>query len=181
MTAETELIDAPAETAAPLEPSLRAQSPDIEGMPIALGGATWLLALPGLDPRMTPLRDRLYDRRETTRSAGGLDILEAAWLMLSANYVVTPEEAAGLLRGADKQALCDAVMDGFFSPADEGKRTYTDWVMSTLLANSVDPTLVPARLLPYVLEQLVFRGDAMPQEEFISSAQGMAMRRMLPR
>lgn len=146
------------------------------GVPAVLAdGRAWLLCDGGLLNELDDLRDKLDDEaRLSGGTIGLLDIANVAARLLEANYRLTPDEIRALLVGAvgpDRaQALADAVMLALFGP-DGGRRTYTSWAASALIANGIDPSSVPSALRPHVLAQLEATGRCIKRTVYIESAE----------
>lgn len=153
----------------PLEPECRALD-EADGVPVVLGdGNTWLLHDGGLRNVLDSTRDELFDQ---STLQGQVDMplvcLAAEWL-LRANYDLEPVELITLVYQADHQALTDAVFLALFGPL-AGKKTYTDWATSALLANGLDPAKIPVALMPDVLTHLEASRRCVPRGQFIDSA-----------
>jgi hypothetical protein len=149
-------------------PDLRALE-GAAGTPIVLAdGEEWLLADGGLCNELDDLRDHLDDEARLTGEASSAEVNEAAFVLLRANYELSGPEAAGLILGADGQRLSDAVGAALFGAA--GRRTYTLWAASALLANGLDPATIPGPMRRHVLDHLVASGRAIPATKFIDSA-----------
>lgn len=59
--------------------------------------------------------------------------------------------------------MVGAVISSVFGYDDEGSgATYTEWSLSSLLSNNIDPSAVPPYLMPMVLEHLTRTGRALP-------------------
>jgi len=156
-----------------LDPEVRAFE-GVVGTPVVLGdGKTWLLASGWSRPEIGPSRDRIFDRSALDGQVLMVDIQEAAWWMLRANHDMTDVEAVLLVAGADQDALILAVEAAMFGLAAP-RRTYTEWAMTALLANGLDPDMIPAALVDGVLEQLVLSGRCARRDQFISSAAAAA-------
>lgn len=143
------------------------------GTPVVLAdGNTWLLADGGLMNDLDPLRDKLDDDARLLGSVSLTDVAEMAAQLLVANYDLTIREVFTLLGGAIDQKLADAVHLAVFGPnTDSGRRTYSDWAASALIANGIDPDRVPSRLMPLVLGHLERGGRVIPKGEYIESAE----------
>ena len=153
----------------PLDPDCRALE-WARGTPVVLGdGRAWVLAEGSLNNSLDAVRDRLWDDSALEGKVALADVREAAWVLLLSNYELTPEEAAGLLDGADPAALADATVEAMFGP-EAGKRTYTMWASSALLANGLDPARTPTAMMPAVLDQLVRCRRCIPASEYIDSS-----------
>jgi hypothetical protein len=149
------------------------------GVPVVLSdGRTWLLARPGLAPVLADVRDRLYDDLTVARRVRMGDVVQAAWVLLSANYDLADDDLERLLTGAGDRALVDAVLDAVFGP-EAPRRTYTTWALSALAANGIDPAKVAPELVPDVLAQLVATGRACPEADYVDSARAAAKRTRL--
>lgn len=160
----------------PLRPETRAKR-GAAGIPVALGdGQTWLLAHGGLAPPLTTLRDDIYDGMVLKRTVDIAAALHVAWVLLRANYALTPEETARLLCAADEQALCEAVLDALYGQVKKVRRTWTEWVQVSLLMNGIDPATVPPALLPALMQALEQTGRTVPEAEFISASEAAAER-----
>lgn len=151
-------------------------NPGITGTPVEIAGQTWLLA--DHVPAPEPVWDRLFDDNILSGQYDPEDTNSAAVRLLFVNYNLSPDEAAGLILEAPRPDLIHAVEVALFGP-DQVHRTYSDWVLSSLFANGLDPRDVPPEQLRNVLFQLVATGRAVPAEVFISSAEYAVMRAAL--
>jgi hypothetical protein len=173
-----------AEDLYPCTPEVR-RRPDLPpGVPVVLAdGREWTLPFSGLNPVLTGLRDRLYDQMVVRGTVPMSDVRLVAWMSLLEDYRLSEAEAAALVVVDGEEAcrkLVDAVITGVFGFDDEGcGATYTEWALSALLANNIDPSSVPPYLLPMVLEHLTRTGRALPENKMINAAVGMRQRRSL--
>jgi hypothetical protein len=151
-----------------LVPEIRALN-GAAGTPVVLAdGREWLLADGGLGNALDEVRDRIDDAARLTGEVDMGDVREAAFSLLLDNYELTGPEAAGLILGADGQKLTDAVGAALFGAT--GRRTYTLWAASALLANGLDPATIPGPMRWHVLDHLVATRRAIPATDFIDSA-----------
>jgi len=159
----------------PLEPAARVR-PDARGTPVMINGAAWLFA--DYIPAFDRVWDELYDRNLLAgRYDETLVLMAAIRLLVEANDV-TPAEAAELIAAVPAEDLVPAVEAGLIG-AESDYRSYSDWVISALYANGLDPDRIPAARVRDVMEQLVATGRASPASEFISSAAASKARRGL--
>lgn len=154
----------------PLTPAERAL-PGSEGVPVVLAdGATWLLYPGGLLNSLDRVRDRLYDGVRLRGTVHPDDIREVAVSLLICNYDLGLIEAVGLIDGVPREQILDPVMEAVFGPQEKARhRTYTSWASSALIANGIDPSGVPTRLISEVLDHLVSTKRAIPQDKGIDS------------
>lgn len=163
----TTMIDEPIE--GDLFPEARAKE-GATGVPLVLAdGQEWLLADGGMANALDGLRDRIDDAARLRGEVDTVEVRNAAFILLKANYDLVDGEAATLIMGAEPQALTDAVSLALFGDGD-GRRTYSVWATASLLANGVDPGSVPVRFMPFVLEILVQTKRTVPAGQFIESA-----------
>lgn len=148
--------------------------PSIAGTPVVLSdGNTWILA--STVPVWGPLWDQLHDQNVLKGKYEQEHIMVGALALLIHNYKLTTEEAGALILGGDVGGMRDAIEAAMFRP-NGAKWQYSDWVMSSLIANGVNPESVPDGLLPAVLDQLVRLGRAVPEHEFVASTAYAARR-----
>lgn len=138
----------------------------VRGTPVILGGSEWLLA--DFVPALGRVWDELYDANVLDHRYDVVDVQRAAVRLLWANYDLTTDEAVGLVLGADPATLVGAVEAALFGEA-KPHRTYSDWAISSLLANGVDPGAIPPEVLRDVLDQLTALGRAVPPESFVTT------------
>jgi hypothetical protein len=162
-----ETIDIDIDTS-PLCPELRAHGQP-SGVPILVGGETWLLAHGGIASVLDPFRDRMDDQCRLSDQVNMVDVFEVGLILLRGNYELTTEEVIGLLQGADSKALVAAVMAAVFGDP-KPHRTYTIWAMSSLYGAGLDPDKIPAEWIPHVLQSLVMTGRAVPISQFTDAA-----------
>lgn len=141
-------------------------------------GRAWTLARPGLSPVLNDVRDRMFDEMAVAKRVSIPDVIQAAWVLLLANYALTDDDLTRLLTGADEKGLVDAVIDAMFGP-EVPRRTYTTWVLSAFHANGLDPAKVPGHLVPEVMKQLVETGRAIPSADYVDAAAAAEKRRKL--
>ena len=159
----------------PCTPGARRRPGRVPGVPAVLAdGLTWELPFSGLNPVLSGLRDRMYDRSTVRGSVPLSDVRLVAYMALHEDYLLTEEEAAGLILLEDSEAyqkLSDAVMVSLFGAhGDLGSASYTEWAESALLANGIGPQSVPPHLTSLVLEHLVYSRRAMPEGKMVNSA-----------
>lgn len=153
----------------PCDPDCRALE-GATGVPVVLGdGNTWLLADGGLNNFLDPVRDKIWDESQLHGQVPMLEIFRAAEVLLLANYDLETPELGALIFKADHAALIDAVMEAMFGPV-EGRKTYSLWATSALLANGLTPASIPVALLPSVLDQLVQCKRCVPADQYIDSS-----------
>ena len=145
----------------------------VEGIDVTLSdGQEWRLAPPGLAPMLDGVRDEMFDQSVYDQTARMAHVLQVAWVCLLANYRLSDGELAALLTGMtedQERGLVRAVMDLMFGPGGTYPlRTYTDWALTSLYANGLDPKAIPPARIPDVLEMLVKTGRALPQDKWIS-------------
>lgn len=163
----------------PVEQIPRARRDNPADVPIVLSdGRTWRLARPGVAPVLAEVRDRIYDDVTYRKRASMVDVLQAAWVMLVANYELADGEIERLLTGVDDGRLVAAVLDSLFGHTNPN-RTYSEWVLSAFHANGIDPAKVPPALIPEVMTQLVGTGRALPEDKFITSAKMAGKRKRI--
>lgn len=150
------------------EPEERARRSPTRGVALRSHGRDWLLASRPFAPELARVRDRLFDEATAERKVDPVLLYNAAGALLVENYDLTAREAGIVVGGADPKALVDAVADALLGPADL-PASWSDWVLSALVANGIDPAAVPHALLPYVLRQLVATGRAVPADRFVHS------------
>ena len=145
--------------------------PGCDGVPAVLAdGQAWLLRDGGLLNELDELRDKIDDDARLTGEVVLLDVANAAARLLAANYELADDEVYTLLAGAVDQELANAVALALYGPAG-GRRTYTAWAASALLANGIDPDRVPSSLRPHVLAHLEATGRCIKRSEYIESAE----------
>lgn len=143
--------------------------PNIRGTPVTLSdGNTWILA--DTVAAWGPLWDQLYDQNVIRRKYEPEHILIGALSLLIHNYSLTTEQAGNLILGGDLKGMKLAMERAMFSPA-RPQWTYSDWVLSSLAANGLKVEDIPDGLLHAVLSQLVQLKRAVPEGQFIASAQ----------
>lgn len=148
------------------DPAARKRPGAVRGTPVILGGSEWLLA--DFVPALGRVWDDLYDSNVLEGRYEAADVQRAAVRILWANYDLSADEAVGLVLGADPGSLVGAVEAALFGEA-RPHRTYSDWAISSLLANGLDPKRVPPESLRDVLDQLVISGRAVAPEEFVTT------------
>jgi hypothetical protein len=151
-----------------LAPELRALG-NPEGVPIKVGGETWLLAFGGIAAALDPYRDRMDDQARLTERVSMSDVFEAAQIMLLGNYELSLTETVGLLAEADPKELLEAVMEAMFG-GQGVHRTYTQWMLSSLYGAGLDPEKIPPAMIPIVLSSLVRLNRAVPVSKFTDAA-----------
>lgn len=156
--------DAPPDAGGP-DPEAR-KRPGARGTPVRLGGSDWLLA--DFVPALGQVWDDLYDSNVLEGRYEAADVQRAAVRLLWANYDLSADEAVGLALGADPGSLVGAVEAALFGES-RPHRTYSDWAISSLLANGLDPKRVPPESLRDVLDQLVISGRAVAPDEFVTT------------
>jgi hypothetical protein len=172
-------MTAPEALAAGCSPESRRRVTNPQGVPAVLAdGRTWVLAHGGLKPALLALADEIYDDVTISQTFRVGAVIQAAWVLLLANYDLRDEELRTLLAGAETSTLSAAVLESLFGP-ERPRRTYTSWALSALYANGIEPSSVPPHLFPEVLHQLVRTGRAVPQGDYIDSASAMAQRAAL--
>ena len=175
-------LESPALPAAVISPNQRRHRPNIVGEEVTLSdGQTWLLAPAGVAPILSELRDGLYDDSVLYQKVPYTAILQAAWVCLLANYNLTDAELSGLLTGLSdeqEQALATATMNAIFG-SGQSLRTYTDWAVSALYANGLNPANIPASTIPHVLNQLVRTGRAVPESDWVTAGIAAEQRKKL--
>ena len=157
-----------------IDPNSRRLRATIDGIDVTLAdGQTWVLAHAGLAPILTFIRDELYDHSTLSQRVPFTMILQVAWVCLLANYRLTDDELSALLTGlteTQEQALVDSTMDVLFGYSNpKVLRGYTEWALSALYANGLDPSAIPVAMIPTVLEQLVRTGRAVPESKWTSA------------
>lgn len=163
----------------PLTPEERQRTP-FEGLPVTMLGAPWKLPEAYLMAALDRPRDRLYDNSTWDGKVDYADVMESAFVLLSAAYSLTAEETVALLRSADEDELTNAVLVVLFGLA-EPHRTYTDWMRTALVSNGIDPATIPAALVPGVLRHLVVTGRAEPADTYVTVLVAAGRRARLPR
>jgi hypothetical protein len=158
-----------------LSPAARAKGRPI-GVDVVLGdGQTWTVARCGLFLDMTAIRDDLYDLMMIKSSAVASNVLGALWFGLAVNYDLSNDEIRGLLGSTDPGAVVAQAWE-VAVPIFLGPRTFTAWARSALFANAIRPSEVPEADLPYVLDQLVRTGRAVPHDEYTDAGVAAAKR-----
>lgn len=154
-------------------PSSRATlRPGVTGTPVEIAGQTWLLA----DwPHFGGVWDDIYDRAVLRGECDSLSVAVAAEMLLISCHKLDLDDAVRLVRLADPEDLASAVRTALFGP-EEARRTYSQWAISALLANGLNPDRVPAVCLRDVLDHLVATGRAVPADKWVSSAEAAAER-----
>ena len=150
----------------------KARGKDIRGGEVESLGSTWKLAPLGLAKVLTRARDAIYDDLTISQEVEVRDVKECAYIMLQANYTITPTETMAVIEGAEFADLANAVIDGLFvHDLPEKEQTYTRWARSALIANGIDPTKVDRADMPGVLRQLVETRRAMTLTEFTAAGE----------
>ena len=147
------------------------------GITFKQGGQTWILPSGRLLRSLDEIRDSLFDESVTRGTVPMLQVRMAALVLLSRQYDLPPEALAVVVSEADDQELADAVMTALFGQAR--RYNYTEWVVSALRVNGLDPSKIRPDELDAILRQLVLTGMAADPDEFISSAKHAAKRRQL--
>jgi hypothetical protein len=168
-------------------PEERRRRPDISGVAVTLhGGGEWLLARASLvtTPGFRLIRDRLFDEWALSGKLDVAVIRAAALCLLVANYDLAHDEAAALVLTTDPGAFGDAVLDATVNVDPPGRR-WTDWALSVLYANGIEPAKVPGDALLGTLNQLILTGRAVPPQEWtdagIAGAEFGGLRRLAQR
>jgi hypothetical protein len=140
-----------------------------EGTEVALSdGRMWTLA--AYVPRPGRVFDDLYDANQVAGSYEVADLQLAAFHLLAANYRVTIDEGVALLLGAEPADLVRAV-EAALGGDRRGYAGLSDWIGASLWANGIDPAEVPPELLRAVMTTLVASGRAIPEDQFVTSAE----------
>lgn len=156
----------------------RFRSGPTPGPPIQAGDHVFHLAPLGLARSITEARDGLYDEIEISGKVAPKDIRAIAWMAITANYALTPEQTIAILEAVDARELMEAVVStAFVHESPDHTRTYTNWARSALIANGLDPATVSKDDMPHVLHQLVATGRAIAHQEFTAAAEHANVRR----
>lgn len=172
--------DDQAEDPRPLTPEARRLefADDPGGVPLEIDGQIWTLPLALTHPGLDALREEILTRGHL-RGAYPAEMLErAGGILLGGGYDLSGPEQWVLAASAKLDDLRDAVEECLLAQA-ERPRGYRDWVRSSLLANGLDPDLMPEADLPHVLHQLVATRRAIPAHEFLDVALAGAKRAAL--
>ena len=155
---------------------LPAIKPDATGLPYEIAGHTWLL--PDFVPTFAAVWDAIFDQNALSGQYDPGDLRACAVRLILTNYTITPDDAVDIVWACDLSELVPPVETALFGP-EKVHRTWSSWVESSLIANGLDPSRIPASAVRDVLEQLVHTGRAVPAEKWVSSAEYRAFRSSL--
>ena len=166
--------------------------PGARGRPVRLAdGLPWLLAEPTFRPTSSGLTtpdvdvemDRFYEQIVLGDDIPLADIMAVGRILLLANYHLTDDEVAELLEvgvGAEAEALAGAVLESLFGP-DQRVRGYVDWVRTSLLANGLAISQIPASAINDVLTILMATNRTVSPSQFVDACRAARDRDSLER
>ena len=159
------------------DPAERRRMPTPPGRLVLAGGEGWVFALE--IPALGPAWDRLYEQGVWRECYEPLDVFCGAILLLQANYRVTEEEAADLVRTVPLGTLVEIIHTALFGVEDPDI-TFSDWVLSAFYANGLNPATIPAEYRMLVMRQLAGTGRCVSEAEFVSARRAAVQRGNLP-
>lgn len=148
-----------------------------KGIPLKVAGMTWILPDGRLLKSLDQTRDAMFDEIVIRSEVDVEQCRLAAMVLLSTRYDLDLEEMVAICVQADNQQLADAVTTALFG--EPQRYTYTEWLVSALRSNGLDPEKIPADELDGVMRQLVLTGRAASKDDFVTSAVHAAKRREL--
>ena len=158
-------------------PESSARRPDLRGVEVVLAdGQTWTLA--DYIPDLAPVWDQLYDHNLISQGYNLADLHLASFRLLLENYDLPADFAVWLIDRTDPDALVTAVEGALFGVRN-ALRGWSDWATGSLLANGIDPAIVPPERRRDVLDLLVASGRTVPASKFTSAGRAAAKRQGL--
>ena len=166
-------------TTKPLTHEDRIFDPTVEGVPIVLAdGATWMIPRSLTSTKLNAERDEIADAYWNGRGVRDTTFQGVTLALMLSAYNANPEELAPLIAEADQGNLLTAVKIAIVGnyPNQDVIHTHSEWIMSGLFANGINPKTVPSNLIEGIVKHLVETGRMAQPWGFITSAYGMRKR-----